>query len=100
MIKYNFALVGLTLDEQCYVHGQCTGTTNSGVCMADQTDNGKLICQCAASYLRHKDNCLQGKVCKISKQFLSLQVKKFKNHIFRYMKKIVWLTEIIWKIIE
>lgn len=60
MMKYDCFPVGLKLDEQCMLHEQCTGTQNSGVCKADQTDKWELICQCKTGYIRHKDSCVQG----------------------------------------
>lgn len=47
----NNSLVGLTLDEACWADGQCTGTLNSGVCMADQGQNGNLLCQWSTGFI-------------------------------------------------
>lgn len=62
-----FVLVGLSLDDPCYLDRQCTATPNAGVCMADQND--KLVCQCKTGYTRHTDSCLQGRICNLSKRF-------------------------------
>lgn len=59
-MKYDCFPVGLKLDEQCMLHKQCTGTQNSGVCKADQTNKWELICQCKTGYIRLKDSCVQG----------------------------------------
>lgn len=66
------SLVGLTLDEACWVGGQCTGTPNSGVCMADRGKDGKLICQCSPGFIKHNDSCFQGNLCYFSKQLFSI----------------------------
>lgn len=65
--NYCFFLVGLSLDDPCYLDRQCTATPNAGVCMADQND--KLVCQCKTGYTRHTDSCLQCKICNLSKRF-------------------------------
>lgn len=57
---YVYFLVGLTLDDQCYLDRQCTATPNAGVCRADQNNNGMLVCQCTRGYFRHNTSCLQG----------------------------------------
>lgn len=57
---YLYFLVGLTLDDQCYVDKQCTATPNADVCTADQIKNGVLVCQCNRGYIRHNASCLQG----------------------------------------
>lgn len=55
-----FFLAGLVLGDNCYINGQCTGTQNSGVCMADQTNNNRLMCRCKTGFIRYADSCLQG----------------------------------------
>lgn len=60
--KDMFYLGGLVLGENCYVNAQCTGTTNSGVCLTDHQDNITQICQCDSGFIRYNDRCLQGKV--------------------------------------
>lgn len=76
----NNCLVGLTLDEACWADGQCTGTLNSGVCMADQGQNGNLLCQCSTGFIKHNGSCLQGNICYFSKQFFSNILSLFKIH--------------------
>lgn len=51
--------VGLKLNESCYVAAQCTGTPNSGVCMADSNDISNLTCRCSTGYIRYKERCLK-----------------------------------------
>lgn len=65
-----FILGRLTLDEACWVDGQCTGTQNSGICMADQDKNGTLLCQCSTGSIRHNSNCLPGTFCNFVCVFL------------------------------
>lgn len=59
-------LVGLTLGDDCYVNGQCTGTSNS-VCKADPDQFERLTCQCSAGFMRHNESCLKG----MSYQYIS-----------------------------
>lgn len=51
-------LVGLTLDEPCYVDRQCTGIPNSGVCMANI--NNERVCHCNHGYIKYNESCFKG----------------------------------------
>lgn len=70
------SLVGVPLDEPCWVDGQCTGTPHSGVCMADLGKHGTLLCQCSTGFIKHNASCLQGKFCNFSKQLLSIDLER------------------------
>lgn len=51
--------MGLTLGENCYVDGQCTGTSHSA-CMAVPDETGSLTCQCSTGFMKHNESCLKG----------------------------------------
>lgn len=77
MIVY---LVGLPLNEVCWIDEQCTGTPNSGVCMADQRKNGTLLCQCSTGFIKHNASCLQGKFCNFLKQLFTINLELYKMY--------------------
>lgn len=66
----------LTLDEACWVGGQCTGTPNSGVCMGYQDKNGTLLCHCSNGSIRHNSNCLPDTFCNFAFVFLKKSNEK------------------------
>lgn len=87
LLSFIFISGRLTLDEACWVDGQCTGTPNSGVCMPDKNKNGKLLCQCSIASIRHNNNCLPGTFCNFACVFLY-------NLTIKYTKKIRYLIPI------
>lgn len=57
-----FISAELSLDEPCYIHGQCIGARNATVCGAKHNGSTSLTCQCNTGFLRYRKSCLQGMV--------------------------------------
>lgn len=66
----------LTLDEACWVGGQCTGTLISGFCLPNQDKNGTLLCHCSTGFIRHNSNCLPGTFCNFACVFFKKSNEK------------------------
>uniref|UniRef100_A0A8W8LWR0 EGF-like domain-containing protein n=1 Tax=Magallana gigas TaxID=29159 RepID=A0A8W8LWR0_MAGGI len=49
----------LSLDEPCYIDGQCLGARNATVCGGKHNGSTSLTCQCNTGFLRYRKGCLQ-----------------------------------------
>lgn len=81
-----FILDRLVLGENCYAYEQCTGTSNSGVCIADHRDNATLTCQCDYGFIKYNDRCLQGIVNRnysLNSNCIDLRKFKCSRHYIR-----------------